>query len=357
MILSENQLKIPGKMYKVRVKCVSTRRLTTIEWVILSCTQKFNKSNSMSGKTLKYAFEEVLQFQNSELLIKPCLRNLSGLKVIRISGDGNFDYNKLKFEDIEVTELGQYMVKEGLLPGEAREMPLDIYYNPLTGKMNNYFNGNSDSKDAIEFGTESDYNTNFPEERVINELQAGSVGGGRFTASKFRIEEIESLTSTDWESNINMTVDVNEEGVITTNPEIIEENVKNKISSLLLTKEINQQIISRLPVIDTDEVQNIVGSGKNIKQSILDICKNGKLLFMDAAVYGLYKRNTASFKDTTVILFNDEDGFSIENEKNIIGIQAGHKVTENTKSLLRKLKECSKVRKIQFSEMFIISIY
>ena len=25
-----------------------------------------------------------------------------------------------------------------------------------------------------------------------------SVGGGRFTASKFRIEEIESLTSTDW---------------------------------------------------------------------------------------------------------------------------------------------------------------
>ena len=229
MILSENQLKIPGKMYKVRVKCVSTRRLTTIEWLILSCTQKFNKSNSMSGKTLKYAFEEVLQFQNSELLIKPCLRNLSGLKVIRISGDGNFDYNKLKFEDIEVTELGQYMVKEGLLPGEAREMPLDIYYNPLTGKMNNYFNGNSDSKDAIEIGTESDYNTNFPEERVINELQAGSVGGGRFTASKFRIEEIESLTSTDWESNINMTVDVNEEGVITTNPEIIEENVKNKI--------------------------------------------------------------------------------------------------------------------------------
>ena len=50
---------------------------------------------------------------------------------------------------------------------------------------------------------------------TIHELQAGSVGGGRFTASKFRIEEIESLTSTDWESNINMTVDVNEEGVST----------------------------------------------------------------------------------------------------------------------------------------------
>ena len=48
MILSENQLRIPGKMFKVRVKCISTRRLTTIEWLILSCTKKFNDSPSMS---------------------------------------------------------------------------------------------------------------------------------------------------------------------------------------------------------------------------------------------------------------------------------------------------------------------
>ena len=73
MILSENQLKVPGKMYTVKIKCVLTRRLTTIEWLILNCTKKFNKSITMSEKTLKYAFEEVLQFQNSELIIKPCL--------------------------------------------------------------------------------------------------------------------------------------------------------------------------------------------------------------------------------------------------------------------------------------------
>lgn len=124
MILSENQLKVPGKMYTVKIKCVLTRRLTTIEWLILNCTKKFNKSITMSEKTLKYAFEEVLQFQNSELIIKPCLRNLSDLKVIQIIGDINFDYNQLKFENIEITELGQYMLKEGLLPGEPREIPL-----------------------------------------------------------------------------------------------------------------------------------------------------------------------------------------------------------------------------------------
>ena len=59
----------------------------------------------------------------------------------------------------------------------------------------------------------------------------------------------------------------------------------------------------------------MIGSSKNIKEAILDVCKNGKFVFIDAKIYQLYKRNTASFKDTTVVLFNSEDGLSIENEK------------------------------------------
>lgn len=134
MILSENQLKVPGKMYKVRVKCVSTQRLTTIEWLILNCTKKFENLPSMKQKTLKYAFEEVFQFQNSELLIKPCLKHLRRLDVICIEGGDKFNYDSLRFADIELTELGDIMLKDGLLPGESREISLDIYYNPLTGK-------------------------------------------------------------------------------------------------------------------------------------------------------------------------------------------------------------------------------
>lgn len=318
MILSENQLKVPGKMFKIRVRCVSTRRLTTIEWLILSCTQKFNNSYTMSEKTLKYAFEEVFQLQNSELLIKPCLRNLCNLKVIGIAGNGNFDYNNLKFKDIEVTELGQYMLKEGLLPGEPRDFPLDIYYNPLTGKINSSFMNNVDAKEAINFGSEMDYHMDFPEKHVICELQAGALGGGRFTASKFRIEEVDTITSIDWENVITMTADVNEDGVITTNPGIIEDGMKKKIDSLFLTKEITPQVVKTLPIMDKEYVQNIIGSGKNLKYSILEVCKNGKVLFMDARVYALYKRNTASFKETTIFLFHDEDGFSVDNEKSLI---------------------------------------
>lgn len=315
MILSENQIKVPGKMYKVRVKCVSTQRLTTIEWLILSCTKKFEHQSSMSGRTLKYAFEEVFQFQNSELLIKPCLKHLRRLEVINIAGGDTFNYDSLRFADIELTELGDIMLKDGLLPGEPREIGLDVYYNPLTGKLSGYDNSPTNVKECMDFGTDSDYDQSFPEQHVIDELQAGSVGGGRFIASKFRIEEIESLTSTDWECVITMAVDVNEKGEIKTTPEIVEPNVNRLIPSLFMTKEITKQLTDSLPEIGSLEVRHVIGSSKNIKEAILDVCKNGKFVFIDAKIYQLYKRNTASFKDTTVVLFNSEDGLSIENEK------------------------------------------
>lgn len=317
MILSENQIKVPGKMYKVRVKCVSTQRLTTIEWLILSCTKKFEYQSAMSGRTLKYAFEEVFQFQNSELLIKPCLKHLRRLEVISIAEGDNFNYDSLCFSDIELTELGDIMLKDGLLPGEPREIGLDIYYNPLTGKINGYDNSLSISKDCIDFGTESDYNLNFPEQYVIEELQAGSVGGGRFTASKYRIEEIESMTSTDWYSVITLIADVNEKNEITTTPEIVETRISRLIPSLFLTKEITKQVTDSLTGISEVEVKHIIGSSQKIKDAILDVCKNGKFIFMDAKIYELYKRNTASFKDTAVVLFGEEDGLSVENENGI----------------------------------------
>lgn len=318
MILSENQLKVPGKMYKVRVKCVSTQRLTTIEWLILNCTKKFENLSSMKQKTLKYAFEEVFQFQNSELLIKPCLKHLRRLDVIRIEGGDKFNYESLRFADIELTELGDIMLKDGLLPGESREISLDIYYNPLTGKMSNFNNANSTGKDVIDFGTESDYSDAFPEQHIIDGLQSGSVGGGRFTASKFRIEEIESISSMDWESVVTLTVDVNDKNELKTSPEIIEPGVKRLFTDLFYTKEITKTLTQKLPDINELEAKHIIGSSKKIKESILDVCKNGRIVLMDEKIYSQYKRNTASFKDTILLLFNEDDGFSIDNEKELI---------------------------------------
>ncbi|MCD7825823.1 MAG: PIN domain-containing protein [Clostridiaceae bacterium] len=314
MIISENQIKVPGKRYKVKVKSVSTRRLTAIEWLILTSTKKFRQNSSMFEKTLKYAFEEVFQLQNSELLIKPCLRHLRALEVINIAGGDSFNYETLRFTDIDLTELGDIMLKDGLLPGEPREIPLDIYYNPLTGKISDYNNSLTRAKASIDFGTESDYGQDFPKQHVIDELQKGFVGGDRFIASKFRIEEIENTFSTDWESVITMTVDVNEKNEIKTSPEIIARNIGNLLPKLFVTKEITTQFTEKLPERSSLVVDQVIGSDGRIKEAILDVCKNGKFLFMDFQIYQLYKRNTASFKNTVIVLFDSENGFSIDNE-------------------------------------------
>lgn len=317
MVLSDNQVRVPGKTYKVRLKCVSTQRLTTIEWLILSCTKKFERHPEMSGRTLKYAFEEVFQFQNSELLIKPCLRHLRSLGVIQIASGDIFDYDAIRFADIDLTELGDVMLKDGLLPGESREIPLDIYYNPLTGRISSLNNSNVGGKDVIDFGSKGDYPDMFPEEGVKQELQTGALADGRFTASKFRIEEIEEIASRDWDSIIALSLEADDKNVLSTVPTITAENITRLLPQLYLSREITQKVANSLRSREDLQVKNVIGSGKNIKSAVLDVCKNGKVIFIDTDVYELYKRNTASFKDRIVFLFGEEEKFFVENEKGL----------------------------------------
>ena len=321
MILSESKVIVPGQQYKVRMKCVSTRRLTAIEWLILTCVRKFENDSEMANRTIHYAFEQVFHFQNSELLIKPCLIRLQELRVIRIQGEANFDYSTLKFSDIELTDLGEKMLRDGLLPGNSREIPLNIYYNPLTGKVSSADNSITDRNGAIEFGTESQYNLFFPEESIINELQTGAIGRGKFTASKYRIEEIENLTSVGWECISIMAVDADENGELSTIPQITEDNMKGKVGSLLLSREINEKLVELLPDKAEIKVGNIIGSGNSIKSAFFSVCENGQTLILNTRIYNAYKRRSSIFKNKTLILLGNEDGFSIDNSTGIfIGI-------------------------------------
>ena len=56
MILTESIVKVPCNKYTLRVKCTATRRLTTIEWLLLTCIHKFNHDVEMKSKQIKYAF-------------------------------------------------------------------------------------------------------------------------------------------------------------------------------------------------------------------------------------------------------------------------------------------------------------
>ncbi len=313
MIISENQVAVPGKKFKTKVTCVSTRRLTTIEWLLLNCAKKFSDAGHPTYG-VKDVFEKVFQFQNSELLIKPCLRSLADLRVIEINEGNAYDYATLRLSEIKLTELGQIMLKDGLLPGERRDIPIEVYYNPLTGKITTS-DWKMSQENAVEFGVESDYDLEFPKQKIIDGLQSGVVASGKFTAAKFRIEDIENLVGSDWTFITDIAIDLDEQGEIHTVPDILEESVYGKVNELLKCKELTAKILEKLPSIDEIEANNIKGSGSNIKRIVQDICTNAKVIIIHHTVYDAFKRNTSFFRNKIVVVFGGEKSFEVEVSK------------------------------------------
>lgn len=123
MIIAEKQLKIPGKIYQLEIHCVSTQRPTTMEWLILTCVDRFGDSPQMKDETLKYAFEEVFRIPNSQILIGPPLKHLRELGVIEVDPEVK-NYGDLQFGDIRLSQLGRQMLKEGAVPGQERTLSL-----------------------------------------------------------------------------------------------------------------------------------------------------------------------------------------------------------------------------------------
>lgn len=320
MILSEEYIKIPGKQYKVKVQCVSTRRLTTMEWLIVNCAEKFHNSARTSQKSLKYVFEEIFQLTSSEILIKPCIESLMHDQVIVLDAGPNFDYSSLLFSQIRLTKKGRRMVQDGLFPGAMKELPLDIYYNPLTETMNQFVGGNEKKDSAIDFGTESDYSTEFPEEKIIEALHKGLVGRGKFVASRLRIEAIECMTSAGWDTTIKLEIASDSECNLTTKPEIMEENVKHRITSLFFTKEITPDKMSQLVWIHEAQSAKVFGSGKKLKEYLLSVCRNGNILGIHNDIYQLYKRTTTAFKQKTIFLWRAKE-FAIRKENDSVFIE------------------------------------
>lgn len=317
MIISEDYIKVPGKMYKVKVQCVSTRRLTTMEWLIVNCAAKFKGNSQTATKTLKYVFEEVFQLTSSEILIKPCIESLMKEQAIQLDVGPVFDYSSLMFSQIRLTDKGRRMAEDGLFPGEKKELPLDIYYNPLSEKMNQFVGGKESVKGAIEFGTESDYETMFPEEKITEALHKGLVGRGKFVASKLRIESIECLAAQAWDDFIKMAVDVDAQGHVTTSPVIKEESVKSLVTKLLFTKEIPVNKMSQLVWFEETQPQTIFGSGKKMKEAFLDVSRNGSVIGMEGEAYSWYKQTTSAFKHRTIFLWNSKE----------LGIEKGNEST------------------------------
>lgn len=304
MILFENQLKTPGKKYKLDINCLATRRLSAIEWLTLTCVNKFHASEHMCRKTLKNVFEDVFQIQDGDLLIDPCINELLKLDVIEMDNPDLFNYGITPLAEMNLTVLGEKMLADGMLPGEPRDFPVTVFFNPLTGTVHNSDSTVSKSSSAITLGKAEDYDIPYPEKDIVDGLQSGSVGSGRFVASQNLIKGTTVIEETDRDCYTSLTVNLDDHGLLTTTPAIVNEKAKKNLIRLFYDNNLNQELTDVLPNLDTIEVSKIIGSGVRINESVVSILRNGIFIFMDYALYKVYEHKKDLFKNKKIILFN-----------------------------------------------------
>ncbi len=314
MMIAEKQLRIPGKIYQLEIHCVSTQRPTTMEWLILTCVDRFGDSPEMKDETLRYAFEEVFQIPNSQILVAPPLKHLEALGVIEANTEIQ-NYEALKFGDIRISQLGRQMLKEGAVPGQERTLALTLHYNPLTGQMNEIERSKERQMEQIPFGKKSDYSQEFPREQILQALQRGKVENESFSASKLRITQIVCREEAAWQ-NCYTTITIREEGgILKTQPEILEEGMKDKIDLLFLPGEMDQGMVKKLPPLPGEGISRMIGSGSWITKALGDVLRGADTACMDAAFYRCFK-DKGDFSFPQVLILFGSSSFGVQNVEN-----------------------------------------
>lgn len=301
MIIGESQILTKGIHYTVGIECIATRKSTAIERLLLKSIVKSKTSRSMNDLSIKYIFEEILQIQNSELLIYPCLKNLSALDVIKVESNMLNNYNEIKLSNIYLTDSGKKMFEEGLLPGEKSEMSIDVYYNPLTNTVTGKPTTKNLKVDYVPLEMDT-LHINFPKETILNGLNSNIFS--MFNASKYKVLEIRELAKDDWSNCISsISVDLTENKISTT-PKIDNTILNKNIEKILSIFEIQDVIPSNYDYLPSSQMNNIVGYGSKIKSELISIVRNGKYIFMDADYFKRFIKSLKLFKNKIFILFN-----------------------------------------------------
>ena len=110
------------------------RKPTAFERVILSLAGRFVGNDDFGRLSLEYVFEQLLGVSDPKPVVAPTLDELLSLDVIRYSGDPA-RLNELLLEEVEITERGERMIREDMLPARSMRALETFYYDPLANKL------------------------------------------------------------------------------------------------------------------------------------------------------------------------------------------------------------------------------
>ena len=130
MKLADVKLSFPHVAYDVTVSHCASRQATAFEWVILEAIQASTLDPSFKNAPFSAVFEDLLSIKDADRLIKPVIFDLVGSGMILAEGlSDEAPLGKMLMSQFELTEKGQKLRKDGILPGRTMEDVVKVYYN------------------------------------------------------------------------------------------------------------------------------------------------------------------------------------------------------------------------------------
>lgn len=130
MKLADVKLSFPHVAYDVTVSHYASRQATAVEWVILEAIQASMLDPNFKNAPFSAVFEDILSIKDADRLIKPVIFDLVGSGMILVEGlSDEAPLGKMTMSQFQLTEKGQKLRKDGILPGRTMEDVVQVYYD------------------------------------------------------------------------------------------------------------------------------------------------------------------------------------------------------------------------------------
>ena len=274
MKLSDIRIGVPMLRLETRIVHATPRKPTAFERVILGMTEQFGQNTSFSNIPIERLFIDVLCVSDPGPLVTPTLSELLALDVIRCAG--NIDaLDTLILRDIEITERGQRMIAEDMLPAKLMQNDELVYFDPIQQKILTESESKVYRPVKPKLSIDSSvFESVFPED-LIRRNVANS--GYRWFSSASQIERVESLSVQILWKDTPCSVEVHSSNLkIASKNESLNEYLASIESDDSYTRFIapifdyHNQLVDGVPELDYDDVENKDADIRSISQTLDD---------------------------------------------------------------------------------------
>lgn len=274
MKLSDIRIGVPLLCLETRIVHATPRKPTAFERVILGMTERCGKSTSFNNIPIERLFIDVLCVSDPGPLVTPTLSELMALDVIRCVGDIDA-LDSLILRDIEITERGQRMIAEDMLPAKLMQNDELFYFDPIQQRLLSESEAKAYRPVKPKLSIDSSvFESVFPEELIRSNVASS---GYRWFSSSSQIERVESLSVQILWKDTPCSVEIRSDTlrIASKNDSLndylasieSDETYKRFIAS---TFDYHSQLVEGVPELDYDDVENNGADIQSVSQALAD---------------------------------------------------------------------------------------